>query len=293
VGGDRIDLCKLRPSTGVAGCCNARIEESSRMTDSRIHAVMAAAIQNPELISRWEEHPSQLLEFGVDPDTVDLSSLRKFSGLAIKVRHNALRAALPCTFRLMSIAEMDIELFAAYAVHLSVRGESIANTDARRAEMLVKFFGECLNRRQPVRQLLWDVIRHEHAMMYLRDAPPPIAQPRDTTPRICGTLLLHDMRCDPREADFTLRQPAPDLEEIDTSERFFGYWRADATSGTAIVELDEYAYYTLSFADGRSLEDLSAALTGKRRPTRTFLRALDQLRHAGLLDFEPAAAVEA
>jgi len=41
----------------VAGCCNARIEESSRMTDSRIHAVMAAAIQNPELISRWEEHP--------------------------------------------------------------------------------------------------------------------------------------------------------------------------------------------------------------------------------------------
>lgn len=263
------------------------------MTDSRIHAVMAAAIQNPELISRWEEHPSQLLEFGIDPDTVDLSSLRKFSGLAIKVRHNALRTDLPCTFRLMSIAEMDIEIFAAYAVHLSVRGESIANTDARRAEMLVKFLGEWLNLRQPIRQLLWDVIRHEYAMMYLRDAPAPISHPRDSTPRICGTLLLHDMRCDPREAEFNLRQPVPDLEEIDTSGRFFGYWRADAASGTAIVELDEFAYYTLSVVDGRSFEDLSLALTGTRRPTRSFMRMLDQLRDAGLLDYESRAAAEA
>jgi hypothetical protein len=293
VGGDRIDLCKLRPRTGVAGCCNARIEESSRMTDSRIHAVMAAAIQNPELISRWEEHPSRLLDFGIDPDMVDLSSLRKFSGLAIKVRHNALRIDLPCTFRLMSIAEMDIEIFAAYAVHLSVRGETIANTDARRAEMLLKFLGEWLNLRQPIRQLLWDVMRHEYSMMYLRDSPAPIVQPRDTMPRICGTLLLHDMRCDPREADFNLRQPVPDVEEIDTSERFFGYWRADATAGTAIVELDEFAYYTLSFADGRSREDLSAALTGQRRPTRSFMRTLDQLRDAGLLEYESTAVVYA
>ncbi len=263
------------------------------MSDSRLHAVMAAALQNPELIARWEEHPSQLLEFGIEPETVDLSSLRKFSGLAIKVRHNALRADLPCTFRLMSVAEMDIELFAAYAVHLSVRGESIASTDARRAEMLVKFLGEWLNRRQPTRQLLWDVIRHEYSMMYLRDAPPPIVHRRDATPRICGTLLLHDMRCDPREAEFNLRQPVPQLDEIDMSERFFGYWRADATSGVAVVELDEFAYYTLCCTDGRSLEDLSVALTGKRRPTRTFMRSLEQLRDAGLVDYEFTAVAEA
>lgn len=264
------------------------------MTDSRIHAVMAAALQNPELISRWEEHPSQLREFGIEPDTVDLSGLRKFSGLTLKVRHNALRADFPCTFRLMSVADMDIELFAAYAVHLSVRGESVAGTDARRAEMLLKFLGEWLNRRQPIRQLLWDVIRHEYSIMYLRDAPAPIVHRPDAAPRICGDLLLHDMRCDPREAQFTLRQPEPDLEGIDTSERFFGYWRADAASATSIVELDEFAYYTLSCADGRSIEDMSLLLTGKRHPTRTFMRTLDQLRDAGLLDYlSPAAAVEA
>ena len=261
------------------------------MSDSRLHAVMAAALQNPELIARWEEHPSQLLEFGIEPGTVDLSSLRKFSGLAIKVRHNALRADLPCTFRLMNVAEMDIEIFAAYAVHISVRGESIASTDARRAEMLVKFLGEWLNRRQPVRQLLWDVIRHEYSLMYLRDASAPPAHIRDAAPRVCGTLLLHDMRCDPRDAAFTLRQPEPNLEDIDTSERFFGYWRADAASDVSIVELDEFAYYALCNSDGRSLEDLSVALTGRRQPTRFFMRTVNQLRDAGLLDFEPAVAV--
>ena len=74
----------------------------------QVHAVLAAGVENPTLISRWRAEPARLLRLGIDPECLDLDALWKFSGLTIKVRHNGVRQQLPCTFRLMAAAGLEI-----------------------------------------------------------------------------------------------------------------------------------------------------------------------------------------
>ena len=57
---------------------------------------------------------------------LDLDSLRKFAGLAAKIRHNGIRDKLPLTFRLMSVAKLEIEVFAAYAEDCAQNGVRFA-----------------------------------------------------------------------------------------------------------------------------------------------------------------------
>lgn len=274
------------------------------MTARKVHAVLAAGVQNPNLIARWQKDPQFLLGQGIEPDTIDLAALWKFAGLTVKVRHNGVRQELPMTFRLMSLAGLEIEVFASYATFCASKRQQYAATPEGRTRDLIAFLGQWLNLDVANHSLLWDLIRHEQALARLNksvSSTPPLVtvehpSPSGGTPSgssvplVCGEIILHEMRCDPRAVELTLFQREPQLSQIPLGTRYYCYWRSDRTSGIQILELDEFGYYVLSFIGGvRSTAELSHQLGSGRRPTRGFLRSLSQLAAIGILDFVPAS----
>jgi hypothetical protein len=271
------------------------------MTARQVHAVIAAGVENPLLVARWEQEPERLAAQGIDPATVDLDALAKFAGLTVKVRHNGLRNDLPLTFRLLNVAGLEIEVFAAYAAFRAEHGGRFAATTEERTRDLIAFLGEWLDQSRREHVLLWDLIRHEHALARLQEAGARPSRPQDPgagtperasggTPalrqpfRIRGQVILHEMQCDPAMVAAMLRASRPALDSVPFAARNVAYWRAEGANAISILELDDFGYCALSLIDGtRSAADLSAALTGRRRPSRAFLHLLGQLGEAGIL----------
>lgn len=268
------------------------------MIASRIHAVIAAGLENPHLLTLWQREPEQLRKCGVEPDELDLNALWKFAGLTAKVRHNGLRADLPLTFRLLNVAGLEIEVFASYASFRASEGGRYADTSEARTQELLIFLEHWLDFERREHALLWDVIRYELALARLSrlaaaapafPAAESLAQrtPCATSvPRICGYIILHEMRCDPRLVGATLKEKSPRLDEVSLGTCHFCYWRRGAAAEIHILELDELGFYLLSLTDGkRSTADLSRLVGGSRRPARGFLKALGQLAAVGILAF--------
>src|SRR5258708_23978482 len=107
------------------------------MNARNVQAVLAAGVQHPNLLSQWQTDPAFLRSKGIDPATIDLTALRKFAGLSIKVKHNGLRFDLPLTFRLMGLAGLDIGVFSAYATYCAENGRRLAKTSAGIANHLI------------------------------------------------------------------------------------------------------------------------------------------------------------
>ena len=270
------------------------------MNARRVHAVLAAGVENPTLISGWRAEPARLIRLGIDPAGFDLDAVWKFSGLTIKVRHNAVRQLLPGTFRLMTIAGLEIGLFADYAAFRKASGQSYAATTTQRTHDLVEFIAGWIDPSVPLHALLGDIVRHEHALVCLNtpQAHPEIqddvacevarvvALPPSAVPEICGRIALHEMHCNPLGLAGALRQAVPPLADIPLQAGYYCYWRSNQQLEIAVVEIDEFGFYALSLVDGsRSVADLSQAMGGRRRPTRRFTRSLAQLEDLGLLTF--------
>ena len=259
----------------------------------KVHAVLAAGVENPTLIARWRGEPALLRDHGVEPEDVDLDALWKFAGLTIKVRHNGLRDDLPLTFRLLTIAGIEIELFAAYAGALAATGARLAPTTEGRTVALIAFLAGWLELDDPIHALVWDVIRHERAVAQLAKATlaPVASAPRRagratarTVPRVRGELVLHEMTCDPRAVAGALHASAPRLAAIPRAPAYLCYWRADASPAISILALDALGYYVLSRIDGRATAAaVHRALGGTGRTSPGFLRALDQLATLGVI----------
>jgi hypothetical protein len=233
------------------------------MTARQVHSVIAAGIDDPALLDRWRDDPSTLREHGLDPAAVDLDALRKFAGLAVKVRHNGLREHLPLTFRLMNVAGLEIEIFSAYAM---TRRHYAPATEQRTLDLMA-FLDGFLDRDRRDHAMLWDLIRHEHA---LSSAAAP-----------GGAKVLLEMQCDPREVAAALFQSRPPLDDIALDARYFCY------SGEQLVELDAFGFYAISLAEEtRSAGEISEAMGAGRPPSAAFMQLLGQLRDAGLLEFE-------
>jgi hypothetical protein len=267
------------------------------MTARRVHAVLAAGIENPALIARWRVDPELLRGHGIEPSQVDLDALWKFAGLTIKVRHNALRQELPGAFRLMSVAGLEIELFAAYGTDRAARGAALAPTTEGRALDLMVFLEGWLDRDRPAHALLWDLIRHERALgslgrstiaagssPNLQATVPPELPAASLVPRIRGALVLHEMTSDPQVLAAAVQTSAPDLAAIPRAPAHVCYWRAGASSEVAILQLDELGFFTLSLIDGvRTAAEVYRALGGGRRPSAGFLRVLGELQTLGIV----------
>ena len=229
------------------------------MTARRVHAVIAAGVDNPSLLAACAGE--------IDPPTVD--ALRKFAGMTIKVRHNGLRDALPQTFRLLNVTGLEIEVFSAYAESRAAVG--LAPTTEERTRDLLVFLERWLDPGRREHAMLWDLVRHEHAITRLQQ----------TTGRI-----LHEMRADPRDLIAALHESRPPLDRIPLGERYFCYWRPDDAYEISILELDAFGFCAVSLAEGvHSTAELSLLMTGKRRPSRAFRTLLGQLADTGLVSF--------
>ncbi len=272
------------------------------MSARHVHAVMAAGLANPHLIERWQQEPTLLREYGLSPADIDLPALWKFAGLAVKVRHNGLRGDLPWTFRLLNVLGLEADIFASYGSFLAKTGTSLGNSSEARAHDLCAFLEGWLDGENPGHCLLWDLIRHELALMQLckTSTPDPFLQtlaPLDqgspcaaTVPRICGTIVLHAMRCDPQTVIAALRHVSPPLHTLPREPVHLCYWRQASTSDIQILHVDELGFYLLSCSDGSvSAADLSRRLVGGRRVAPNLLNGLAQLREAGILSFHNKA----
>lgn len=268
------------------------------MTASQVHAVIAAGLENPELLSLWRREPDRLRDCGVDPDTLDLNALWKFAGLTAKVRHNGLRADLPLTFRLLNIAGLEIEVFGSYASFQASQHRRYADTTDARAQDLLIFLQDWLDFGRREHVLLWDLIRHELSIKQLSrlgestpvvSAKRPVQRSSRTTtsvPRVCGDVVLHEMRSDPQLVGQMLGEKRPRLDDVPLGTFHVCYWRNSTTGEICIIQLDEFGFYLLSLADGiRSISDLSCMMGGARRPPKAFLKALDALAAIGILAF--------
>ena len=266
------------------------------MSARHVHALLAAGVQDPRLIASWQHEPERLLRLGVEPGSIDLDALWKFAGLTVKVRHNGLRDPLPLSFRLMNVAGLEIEVFAAYASFRAADGAGFAPDTAGRIRDLIAFLANWLNRTRPAHAMLWDLIRHEAALAELAQPPANVvarhAELADrrisssSIPKLRGELILHEMQFDPAAVAAALRQSKPPLDAVPTRQRYVAYWRPDDGEEVCIVELDAFGHSVLSLVDEqRSLSDLAQTLCGKRKPGRRFLQLIGQLADARMLAF--------
>jgi hypothetical protein len=265
------------------------------MNARNVHAVIAAGVQHPNLLAKWQMEPDFLRRQGIAPETIDLTALRKFAGLTVKVRHNGLRFDLPLTFRLMSLAELDIVVFSAYAIHCAATGHRYGKTSSERTRDLISFLEKWLDLEHKNHSLLWDMIRHEQALAQLKKSADEISvdpanSPRSprtprgsSVPQVRGQIILHRMQCDPETVRTALFQRPLRLDQIPEETHFYGYWRV--ADEVRILDLDEFGYYALKLIDGiTSVAELNRRMGGGSRPTKAFVGALEQLAAIGILD---------
>ena len=252
------------------------------MIASRVHAIMAAGLENPELIARWKREPELLRTYGVDPAAFDLDAIWKFAGLTAKVKHNALRFDLPLTFRFLSLNGLEIEVFGAYATHKASAGMRYAPTTEGRIVELVEFLRDWLDFDKPKHLLLWDLIRHETTLAQLRKRTPSVKRTR--VPHIVGDVILHEMTCDPRVLGKLLRQKSFDPNTVQRRVVHLCYWNSGNPEEICILELNELGYHLLSLVDGkRSVADFNRLLGGKSRISKKLMDAFGELARVGVI----------
>ena len=257
---------------------------------ARVHAVLASGVEHPCLLEQWRQQPETLRELGIEPDTLDLAALGKFAGLSVKVRHNPLRPMMPLTFRLMSVAAIEIDIFAAYAAFRSRQGLRYAGAMPARARDLVEFLGGWLNLGDHTHALLWDAIRYEDAVARLGvwyESSACDIEPIDiaSAPRVRGDILLQELQSDPRALADALFASVPDLHQVPLQPQYRCFWRAPDGDDAAVVVLDAFGYYLLSLLDGRrSIAVLARRLGGGRGMTGAVREALQTFATLGIVE---------
>ena len=256
------------------------------MIASRVHAIVAAGLENPELLARWKQEPESLRAYGVDPAMFDLDALWKFAGLSAKVKHNGLRFDLPLTFRFLSLNGLEIEVFGSYASHKARAGIRYAPTAEGRIVELVDFLRDWLDFDKTEHSLLWDLIRHEAALAQLCKRTPSPRRVR--VPHIAGDVILHQMTCDPRVLGKLLRQKSFDPSRVQRRVVHLCYWNPGDRGEICILELNELGYHLLSLVDGkRSLADFNRLLGGKTRISKKLMDAFGELARVGVICVHP------
>jgi hypothetical protein len=248
----------------------------------RVHAVVAAGLADPLLLAKWADDAGALSELGIAAESLDISALRKFTGLTTIVRHNGLRHELPRTFRLLSAARIEIDLFADYVIHLARAGQGLAAGSAERASDLAAFIGEWIDPEDPAHLRVHDMVRHEAAILALGGEAAPAGQPSpgpagtagaDSIPAVRGAIILHAFHGDPRSAG----------TEAASEPARLGYWRASAAEPLRIVDLDIFTFELLRRVDGAVSATRLAAMVTAGEPTARFLAALDEVAALGII----------
>ncbi|NJC73108.1 hypothetical protein HC031_25815 [Planosporangium thailandense] len=259
-----------------------------------VHAVVAAGLADPDRLRAWRDRPDLLAALGLAPATVDLEALEDFAGLSEKIRYNQCRGDLPLTFRLLSLTQLEIDLFRQYAPQSLARRQLGRVSTSERLDGLLLFVEAWTSDTDPVRCLVRDVLRHEHTIASLRSAPVAsrVEVSRDlVVPRHNGRLVIHRMTCDPRQVGTVLRDRHPDLTQIRRGRWTFGYHRSTA-GPLRILEMEPGIGDLLMTIDGRrSFDQIAADLFGDAGASDMLHAAFAQLTRLGLLVWDAPEGV--
>jgi hypothetical protein len=262
---------------------------SEILSARQIHALIAAGLGNPGLLDLWRRDPATLSRAGIEPLDIDLEALRRFSGLATKVRHPDLRDTLPLTFRSLECAGLEIDAFAGYTAIATTLRRVKTTTLSDKVSAFVTFLESWLDVDDPDHLLIEHISRHEAALARLKHQITiggtaieggggwPTAQ---TIVRICGTLILCEFALDPCRASEMVPPGVKALPRLPRKRFRLGYWWNGRTPEIQIIELDELGFRLLSLADGyRSVEAVAALLlgTGIAVPPASLFGPLKQL----------------
>jgi len=262
------------------------------------HSVLAAGLVDPDLLSTWIREPARLAAIGVDPKTIDLDSLADFAGLVEKVRQNPCRMYLQLTFRLLALTGLEIELFRDYAPTSVRRRQLGLNSPIERVDGLANFVESWAKDEDPVRSLIRDVLRHEHALALLFAATGVLgADARRvgpsgrSIPTHSGVVLVRTLSCDPEQVSRVIRQRIPDLASIERGRWTFAYHRG-ADGRIQQLTVEQGVGDLLLLVDGETcVGDIAEQLFGDRAAVESLLSAFDQLAKAGLLGWRPDEAL--
>lgn len=262
------------------------------------HSVLAAGLVDPDLLSAWTQEPARLAAIGVDPTTTDLDSLADFAGLIEKVRQNPCRMYLQLTFRLLLLTGLEIKLFRDYAPHSLRRRQLGLNSPMERVEGLAKFVESWARDEDPVRSLIRDVLRHEHALALLGAATgvlgadaPGVRPNSRSIPTHSGVVLVRTLSCDPEQVSRVIRQRVPDLASIERGLWNFAYQRG-VDGRPQLLAVERGVSDLLLLVDGETcVGDIAERLFGDRAAVESLLSAFDQLAKVGLLGWRPDVAL--
>lgn len=254
-----------------------------------MHSVVAAALADPDRLTAWSMDPSLLAQFGVEPTEFDLEAVADFAGLSEKIRHNGCRAHLRMTFQLLNLTGLEIQLFRDYAPWSLRRRAEGLTSPMYRIDGLALFIGGWAEGGDPLRTLLRDVLRHEHAVACLRTAQidherscPEVEPSSASIPARNGELVVRTFTCDPRQVQQVLEASPVNLGDIGRGARTFVYQRT--ADRLRALEVARPVGDLLTAVDGRrSVDQISAQLFGTGADRSALLRLLEQLVEIGLL----------
>jgi hypothetical protein len=245
---------------------------ASDISARRVHAILAAAVDDPRVLERLRRRsalPGSKRRGAID---LDFRRLRLFCGLTVKVRQNDVRLSLPLTFRLLDALKIGIEFFASYARQAADLRKRNKKTRAEKIQSIAAFLDGWLDRDDAGHALVRDMIRHERALVGLRQkmsvrAPEPGSSPREK--RVApGSVLRrsegavhHEMSCDVIALARELRARVCDLAAVSRG-RFHYVHRWDALRGCVSADqVDELGFVLVDLANGRrSLARIAALL---------------------------------
>jgi hypothetical protein len=243
-----------------------------------VHAVLAAAVDNPILLERLRRQPANRRKDGAA--AFDLERIRLFAGLAVKVRQNDVRLRLPLTFKLLDRLKISVVLFAAYGKQAAALRQAKRKTLADKMESISRFMEDWLDAGDPRHALVRDMLHHERALLVLNDhrgtgsardhaetiARAATVRPK-SVPRPVAGLIRHEMSCDPLALERLLRSPDSDLSKLRRGQFHYVYSRDKERGCISAKEIDELGHVLVSLADGR----------------RSAARLVEVLRRAGVV----------
>jgi hypothetical protein len=261
----------------------------------RVHALVAAALDDPTLLAQWRGNRPAVRRDGAA--ALDLEGLRRFSGLATKVRQNDVRGNLPLTFELMDALKISIEVFASYAERSLALRAAGKKSKAEKILALSEFLDGWLDPGNPDHALVRDMFRHERTLFELseRGASAPAAPGPATgagklsvrsVPLRCESVTNHEMSCNPRELGRVIRSRKCDLASVARRQLFYVYRWDGRNDCISVAEIDGLGFVLVDLADGtHSLADMAAVLrrSGVALKAEDLRGTVQDMIHIGIL----------
>lgn len=226
-------------------------------------------------------------------DREQLHRLLLFRGFITKIKHNALRRAIPCTLRLISTLKFEVNFFAAISpAYVELRQAGPVPND----EHLSWFESEMeawLTRVQPNgRTLVSDVLAHEMTIAEVQQAGNTASVDRlPNTPRFIGEVRVRRYETDVRVAVNKLSKGTfnPNTDWIVRDVNLV-YHRAPGRP-VSISEVNPFVTLVFSLVDGKRCVDTIASTladSGLPEATEPVLHSVfREVAAQGLLEYGP------